>query len=255
VNQHRFALRPLVTAQLVGPVTSRAGIAFEHFSNSGDGPASRAYGSGDMALASLEAGVGMDTRSGALTGKRGFGADLSVRHYPPWLNNAVAFTKARGEISAALGAWGDEGVLLSLRLAGEKNWGRYPFFEAASIGGAAVPSPLDVGGGHGGNLLRGYDLNRFAGDASVVANADLRIPLGRYSAIVPLRYGVLALADVGRVFVEHETSSQWHPAAGGGAWVALHAAGPAFELASTMSFAVVRSDEGTTFYLSSAFGF
>ena len=72
---------------------------------------------------------------------------------------------------------------------------------------------------------------------------------------MPLRYGVLALADVGRVFLEHESSSKWHPAAGGGLWVALHAGGETFQLVSTMSAAVVRSDEGTTFYLSSAFGF
>lgn len=258
VNQHRLVVRPLLTAQLVGPLRARGGAGFERFStsaNSSTGPAARAYGSGDMSLASLEAGVGMDTRSGSLTGKRGFGADLSVRHYPAWLDNAAQFTKARGEVSAALGAWGDEGVLLSLRLAGEKNWGRYPFFEAASIGGAALPSPLHLAAPQGGNLLRGYDLNRFAGDASVVGNADLRIPLGRYSTLVPLRYGVLALADVGRVFLEHESSSKWHPAAGGGLWVALHAGGETFQLVSAMSAAVVRSDEGTTFYLSSTFGF
>jgi hypothetical protein len=254
VYQHRFVLRPLVTANLVGPVRGRAGLGFERYSNSGDGPAARAYGSGDMALASFEAGVGMDTRSGTLTGKRGFGADLSVRHYPAWLDNAAQFTKARGEVSAALGAWGDDGVLLSLRLAGERNWGRYPFFEAASIGGAGLPPPLNLAASQGGNLLRGYDLGRFAGDAAVVANADLRIPLGRYSSIVPLRYGALALADVGRVFLEHESSSKWHPAAGGGLWLALHAGGETFQLVSTISMAVVRSDAGTTFYMSSAFG-
>ena len=57
------------------------------------------------------------------------------------------------------------------------------------------------------------------------------------------------------MFVSGESSSKWHPAAGGGAWVALHAAGPDMALVSTMSFAVVRSGEGTSFYLSSAFGF
>jgi hypothetical protein len=134
-------------------------------------------------------------------------------------------------------------------------WGRHPYFESASIGGAGLPSPLDLAGGSTGNLLRGYELNRYAGDASVVANADLRIPLGWYSAIVPLRYGLLALGDVGRVFVSGETSSKWHPAAGGGAWIALHAGASGMQVDTTMSFTVVRSDEGTGFYLSSVFGF
>jgi hypothetical protein len=255
VHQRRLVLRPLVTVNVAGPLRARGGLVFEHFSNSSDGPASGAYGSGKMALASAEAGLGIDTRTGSLTQKRGFDVDLSVRHYPAWLDNDGGFTKGRAEVSADLGERDGSGILLALRVAGEKNWGRYPFFEAASIGGAGVPSALDVTGGHGGNLLRGYDLNRFAGDASVVANADLRVPLGRYSAIVPMRYGLLAIGDVGRVFVSGESSSKWHPAAGGGAWLALRASAPAMELVSTMSFAVVRSDEGTTFYLSSAFGF
>jgi hypothetical protein len=49
--------------------------------------------------------------------------------------------------------------------------------------------------------------------------------------------------------LEHVASGR-----GSGAWVAMRAGGAAFEFASAMSFAVVRSDEGTTFYLSSAFG-
>jgi hypothetical protein len=258
VSQHRFVLRPLVTASLVGPLRARAGVALERLSNTADnalGPASGAYGSGDTTLGSAEVGAHLDTRSGNLTRKRGFEVDASARYYPPWLDNAAGFTKVRAEAAALLGSPIASDVLLSLRVAGERNWGRYPFFEAASIGGAGAPSPLDVTGGSSGNLLRGYDLNRFAGDATVVANADLRIPLGRYSAIVPLRYGLLALADVGRVFLAHETSGRWHPGAGGGAWLALHAGASGMELVSTLSFAVVRSDEGNTFYLSSAFGF
>jgi hypothetical protein len=255
VHQKRFVVRPLVTTSLSGPARARAGVAFERYSNTGEGAASGAYGSGDMSLASVEVGVGADTRHGALTRKRGVEADVSVRYYPPWLDNAAGFTKVRAEATALFGSPVASAVLLGLRVAGEKNWGRYPFFEAASIGGAGLPSPLDVTGGSSGNLLRGYDLNRFAGDASVVANADLLIPLGRYSAIVPLRFGLLALADVGRVFVAQETSSRWHPGAGGGAWLALYAAGRGMEFVTNFNFAVVRSDEGTTFYLATSLGF
>jgi hypothetical protein len=258
VNQHRFVVRPLATANLVGPLQARAGFAFERFQNTAHqpaSPASGAYGSGTMSLASVETGVHLDTRTGQLTRRRGFEVDASVRYYPPWLDNASGFTKARAEALALFGSPIASPVLFSLRVAGEKNWGSYPFFEAASIGGATSTSPLDVAGGSTGNLLRGYNLNRFAGDASVVANADLRIPLGRYSAIVPLRYGLLALADVGRVFVDGDSSSKWHPGVGGGAWLAMRAAGSGMEYVTSMSFAVVRSDEGTSFYLTSAFNF
>jgi hypothetical protein len=258
VDQHRLVVRPLLTASLGGPLRARAGLGFERSSNtprSALGPAAGAYGSGDMSLGSAEVGAGVYTRSGTLTRKRGFQADVSARYYPPWFDNAAAFAKARAEASAMLGSPVVSSALLSVRVAGEKVWGRHPYFESASIGGSAPPSPLDLAGGATGNMLRGYDLNRFAGDASVVANADLRVPLGWYSAIVPLRYGLLALADVGRVFVNGASSSTWHPGAGGGAWIALHAGASGMELVSTMNFAVVRSDEGTTFSISSIFGF
>ena len=179
-----------------------------------------------------------------------------MRYYPAWLDNEAGFWKLRGEASTLLGAAIGSPVLLGLRVAGEKNWGRYPFYEAAFLGGSSLPSPLDVTGATGtGNELRGFDLNRFAGDASVVANADLRIPLGKYSAILPLRYGLMGLADVGRVFLSGETSSRWHWGAGGGVWLALRAAAPGVEFVSSTSLAVVTSDEGTSFYLLSAFGF
>ena len=65
----------------------------------------------------------------------------------------------------------------------------------------------------------------------------------------------MILESVGRVFVSGETSSKWHPAAGGGAWIALHAGASGMQFDTAMSFTVVRSDEGTGFYLSSVFGF
>ena len=259
VDQHRFVVRPLVTASLVGPLRGRAGVAFEHFTNTAEeptAPASGIYGSGTMSLASAEAGLDFDTRSGVLTRRRGLLADLSVRYYPPWLDNAAAFTKLRGEAVALFGSPFVSPVLVSLHVAGEKIWGRYPFYEAASIGGIAVTSPLSVSGSALGNLLRGYDLNRFAGDASVVGNLDVFVPVGRYSAIVPLRFGIHGIADVGRVFVAGETSHTWHPGAGGGVWIALRAAGAGLgEYATAMSVSVVQSSEATSFYLTSAFNF
>jgi hypothetical protein len=209
-----------------------------------------------MLLASGEVGIGIDTRAGHLTRRRGVEADLSVRYYPPWLDNEAGFWKARGEVSTVLGAGDESPVLLGLRVAGEKNWGTYPFFAAAFLGGAALPSALDASrASPSGNMLRGYALNRFAGDASALADADLRIPLGRYSAVLPLRFGLQGLADVGRVFLSSETSTKWHWGAGGGVWLALRAAGVDWEFVSSTSLAVIRSDEGTSVYLLSGFGF
>jgi hemolysin activation/secretion protein len=105
-----------------------------------------------------------------------------------------------------------------------------------------------------GNLLRGYDLNRFAGDSSLVANTELSVSLGRFNSVLPFRYGLTGLADVGRVFVHDESSSKWHAGYGGGIWLGIFASGSTFQFASALKAALVHSDEGTSFYLLTGFG-
>jgi hypothetical protein len=106
-----------------------------------------------------------------------------------------------------------------------------------------------------GNLLRGYDLNRFAGDASLVGDAELRIALGSYNSVPPTRFGLLGLTDVGRVFYPPESSRKWHVGAGGGLWATILLAVPGYRIVTTVNTLVVASEEGTKFSLSSGFGF
>jgi hypothetical protein len=213
----------------------------------------RPEGSDGLSLLSPEVGLTLDTRSGTFTSRRGVSLDVVGRYTPSILGNPAAFSKLRGEVSGWLGGHIVTDVLLGLRLAGERNWGSYPFFESAFIGGSAQRAALDVTGASSGNLLRGYDLNRFAGDASVVMNAELAIALGKFNAIVPLRYGLVGLGDVGRVFVEGQSSSTWHTGYGGGIWLGMFASGMNFQFATSLKATVVHSDEGTSFYLASAF--
>jgi hypothetical protein len=256
LRQEQLVFHPGLQAPLFGPLRARAGVMLKHVSDERDTPiaATGAYGFGEMTLASGEIGLSLDTTTGKLTRQRGFKLEVIGRYYPHLFDASADFGKVRAEASAQLGSDVLPAVGLSLRAAGEKNWGTYPFFEAALLGGAASRLPLDLTSTTSGNLLRGFDLNRFAGDASVAANAELRIALGRYSAILPLRFGVLGLADVGRVFLASETSRKWHLAAGGGLWLALRAVGRGFETVSAFNVALVRSDEGTAFYLSTGFG-
>ena len=207
-----------------------------------------------MTLASAEVGLALDTRTGIFVSRRGLSLQVTGRHTPKIFSNPAAFSKLRGEVSAAMGGHVLTDMLLDLRVAGERNWGNYPFFESAFIGGAAQRSPLDLTGASTGSLLRGYDLNRFAGDASLVGNAELQVALGKLNAVLPFRYGLVGLADAGRVFVAGESSSQWHTGYGGGVWLGVFASGIDFQLASSIKATVVHSDEGTSFYLFSGFG-
>jgi hypothetical protein len=99
-----------------------------------------------------------------------------------------------------------EPLLLSLHVAGKKVWGDYPFFEAAYIGGNLLPL--------------GTKWNRWAGDASLGGLAALRWTLKQFTGIVPGQFGVFAMGDVARVFLEGEDSSRWHPSYGGGVFLA-----------------------------------
>ncbi|MFL5454186.1 MAG: hypothetical protein ACJ78V_19885 [Myxococcales bacterium] len=256
VHQRRFVANGLVEVPLLGPLRARAGLSLESANTRPENIIAvlRPYGGGSFTLAGVETGLALDTRSGTLTEQRGFKLLGKVRYSPALFDNDSAFTKLRGEASTFLGGHILTDLLLDLRVAGERNWGRYPFFDAAFIGGTAFVSGLDPNAVFGGGVLRGYDLNRFAGDSSVVGNAELRITLGKATVFLPLRYGLSALGDTGRVFVAGESSSKWHYGAGGGLWLAIYASAAGAVLSSSVNATIVRSDERTSFYFSSGFG-
>jgi hemolysin activation/secretion protein len=125
--------------------------------------------------------------------------------------------------------------MLALRVGGKQVFGDYPYHEAAYIGGA--------------NTLRGFAKQRFAGDASAFGNVELRIPVTRVYILVPGQLGVFALGDAGRVFLDGESSDEWHTAYGGGLWVSL------IDPANGMSLAIADSEEGTKVYVHLGLGF
>ena len=124
---------------------------------------------------------------------------------------------------------------LFVRLGGKKLWGPYPYFDAAFIGG-------------NGTVRLGRE-NRYAGDASTYATAELRLVLGRVFLGVPGDVGVFGLADAGRVYLEGEDSRMWHGAAGGGVWVSV------LDRTNMMSLAIAKSEERTALYFQAGFGF
>ncbi|MFD1062171.1 metallophosphoesterase [Winogradskyella litorisediminis] len=105
------------------------------------------------------------------------------------------------------------------------------FYQAANIGGRTG--------------LRGYRLQRFTGQNSLVGNADLRYSFDKFKTrALPLQIGIFAGYDVGRVWATNEDSNVWHNSYGGGFWVST-----AESLAGT--FNLFNSDDGLRF----SFGF
>jgi outer membrane protein assembly factor BamA len=190
-------------------------------------------GTGEISLFHLFGRAALDTRDDEVFPQRGILAELYGSVYPSTWNNPYTFGKLRAELRTYLHAERLLGMTLAGRIASEAVFGKYPFFEAAFIGG----SPN----------LRGYNRQRFAGDASVVANLELRIPLARYTVLVPTRLGISALAETGRVFLAGEDSKRWHPSVGGSLWFSF------VNRSITASLSVARSVELTGVYVT--FGF
>ncbi len=124
---------------------------------------------------------------------------------------------------------------LALRAAGKRVWGTYPYYEAAYLGGATS--------------LRGFVEQRFAGDASVMGSAELRLFLTRYRILLPGEFGIFGLTDVGRVFFEGESSTRWHGGAGAGIWFAF------VDPAATISAAFAKSVEQLGIYITLGFAY
>jgi hemolysin activation/secretion protein len=145
------------------------------------------------------------------------------------------FGEVHGEAVTYLSARAPLDPTLALRVGGRKLWGRYPFFEAAFIGGAST--------------VRLGRVNRYAGDASAYGSTELRLSLAKVKLVLPADLGVFGLADAGRVFLAGESSDTWHAAAGGGVWLSY------LERAYTLSLAIAKSDERTGIYAQAGFGF
>lgn len=81
----------------------------------------------------------------------------------------------------------------------------FEFYQGATLGGD--------------NDLRSYRRERFTGKASFSQSSDLRLTLGTLKAFVPMKYGILAGFDYGRVWVNNDTSEKWHNSFGGAFWL------------------------------------
>jgi hypothetical protein len=180
----------------------------------------------------------VDTRDVASHPRRGVRLTLGGELYPTlWdATGTVGAVEAAG--ATYLSARLPLAPVLALRAGGRRVWGPYPFFEAATVGGART--------------LRGWAQDRFAGDGALWGGAELRLRLFGLPSLVPGDVGVHGLADVGRVWLAGERGpgvDQWHTALGGGLWVAP------FDSDATLSFTVARGDERTAYHLQGGFPF
>ncbi|SEW17993.1 Calcineurin-like phosphoesterase [Chitinophaga sp. YR573] len=153
--------------------------------------------------AGLKLGLQIDTRDNKVSATRGIlwstylhgnqGLNQENRHYLQLQTDMSIYTSFN--VPAKL--------VLVTRFGANKIWGEYEYFQAVTLGGA--------------QNLRGYRNYRFAGNASVYNNTELRLKLFEFqSYLFPASVGLIAFNDVGRVWLKGETSKVWHDGYGGG---------------------------------------
>ena len=184
------------------------------------------YGAGGFGSLGARAYARLDFRDLPTNPRRGFVLEVGGELVPAAWDVAERYGSAYATLGTYVGAPRGWSPILYLRAGARRVWGRYPYFDAARVGG--------------GNSLRGYSTGRFMGDAAVFGQAEVRVPVSRATLLVPGTFGLMALADVGRVYLEGEDSDLWHAGAGGGIWFSWLGG------SKIASLAVARGSERTT---------
>jgi hypothetical protein len=241
LNQELLRIHPTLKFPLIGNISAGFGFSYDYsdislrndtllnnFKNS-------RYGLNTLKLGGTSAFFELDSRDVAANPLKGIYIKLSGSFYPDIFNNRSSFVKAGFDARTYLTTSFITDITLALRGGGEKLFGTYPFFKAAFLGG--------------GNNLRGYNRERFSGDASLFGQAELRFFLTNLKLIINGRFGIFGFAETGRVFTEHSSSEKWHPSYGGGFWVSY------LDRAVNLNLALANSKETIVFYFLTRFMF
>ena len=198
------------------------------------------YGTGSFGQAGAQGEILYDGRDNSGYATRGVLVRVAGALYPGAWDVESSFASMDGETRAYLTAPVPTNPTLALRAGGRKVWGTFPFHESAFLGGPGL-----TGGDASNGSLRGYRKNRFAGEAALYGNAELRLALARIRLLFPGEVGLFGAADAGRVVHsgDPDDADSWHTGIGGGLWLSF------LQRMQTFSLAAVRGDDLTGVYV------
>jgi len=148
-----------------------------------------------------------DTRDNNVSPVSGYVLDFKSSVNPELLRRNEEFVKLSLDAKTYVPFNFITSWVLALRARGEKLFGDFPFYEAAFLGGTET--------------LRGFDRQRFAGEASLLGNAELRFYLAKINIVVPTSVGLTGFTETGRVYIKGEHSEKWHTSIGAGIWASF----------------------------------
>ncbi len=187
------------------------------------------YGLGKLKLVGTHLLFNIDTRDNITNPYKGIFLNIKGSLYPKLLDVKETFYKLEFDARTYFKTKIITDNIFAFRIGGGKLWNDYPFSKSIVLGGE--------------NNLRGFSRERFSGDASLFAQAEIRTYLVPIKYGLPGKFGIHFFGETGRVFTENDNSKKWHLSYGGGVWLSL------IDRMVSLSFDMAVSEEFNNFYL------
>ena len=135
---------------------------------------------------------------------RGLALELEGAYYQNLKGGEGGFASLMPALTLYQSLLGQGRVVLASKLQGQQNFGEdFLFYQSAQLGGRTG--------------LRGFRFERFSGKSSFSHSSDIRWVWGkRRTGLLPIRPGIFAGVDYGRVWAPGDNSRRWHNSYGGG---------------------------------------
>jgi len=219
VHQRQWLFHPAVALAIGSTTNISLGPVVQHaVTDDARSPylaATRPYGVGSFTQAALQLGARYEWRAAPDSDEHTHHRvliEFDQLYFPAVMDVRSAFQETAVSIGTSVTIPLPTQPLFIIRTGGRKLYGDFPFYEGASIGGEGT--------------TRYMDPQRYLGDASLYATTELRVPLAQFKFVVPLRMGVIGVAEAGRVYVGGNSPGGWHTRTGEGLWFGQGSASP-----------------------------
>lgn len=158
-------------------------------------------------LGGVQAFIDIDSRNNPVLPTRGLVLNAGAKSLFGLNDHTNNVTRLQGDMKVFMSVFAKPRLVLGIRLGAVHNLGTFDIPQAAYLSGV--------------DNLRGYRRNRFGGRTVFYNNAELRFRVADFSTyLFPGSFGLHVFHDVGRVWMDNESSRTWHTGWGGGIWLA-----------------------------------